>query len=178
MVRENLLKFERNKRHVIPKNHYLCTNNQASSSMTSSSMTLCSNKSLCATCCSGKILLWRQEFKKNVWNKQKVIYPRNITYCSNMLLHLAIKCSNLLHISTKKLCVLNFSIEVVHKRSSYFTHVVGNFAWHIPFHLAHQQSSAWQYKHGLWSLNPLLFQNCHLWLWLKEQGSWLCTMHC
>lgn len=127
---------------------------------------------------AGKILLWRQEFKKNVWNKQKAICPRNITYCSNMLLHLAIKCSNLLHISTEKWSVLNFSIEVVNKRSSYFTHVVGNFAWHIPFHLAHQQSSAWQYKHGLWSLNPLLFQNCHLWLWLKEQGSWLCTMHC
>ena len=72
----------------------------------------------------------------------------------------------------------SFLFDVVNTCSSHFTDFFGSFAWHIPFHLVHQQSSVWQYKHGSWSLNPLLFQNCHLWLWLKEQGSWLCMMHC
>ena len=88
------------------------------------------------------------------------------------------KCSYLLHLSTEKWGVLKFSFDVVNTCSSHFTDFFGSFAWHIPFHLVHQQSSVWQYKHGSWSLNPLLFQNCHLWLWLKEQGSWLCMMHC
>ena len=117
-------------------------------------------------------------FSEKFWNKQKVICPRNITYCHNMLLHLVTKCSNLLHLSTEKWGVLKFSFDVVNTCSSHFTDFFGSFAWHIPFHLVHQQSSVWQYKRGSWSLSPLLFQNCHLWLWLKEQGSWLCMMHC
>lgn len=104
MVGENLLKFEHTRRHVIPKKHYLCT------SQASSSMTLCSNKSLCAhwfdyvqlVAVCGKILLQGQDFQKNFWNKQKVLCPCNITYCHNMLLHLVTKCSNLLHLSTEK----------------------------------------------------------------------------
>ena len=110
MVGENLTEFEHTRWHVIPKERYLCTNNQASSSIT-----LCSNKSLCATCCSHKILLRRQAFQKNSWNKQKVICPCNVTYCCNMLLHLVTKYSNLLHISTEKWNVLNFSFDVVNK---------------------------------------------------------------
>ena len=42
MVGEKLLKFEHTRWHVIPKKHSLCT------SQASNSMTLCSNKSLCA----------------------------------------------------------------------------------------------------------------------------------
>ena len=71
-----------------------------------------------ATCCSGKILLRRQDFRKNSWNKQKVICPCNITYYCNMLLHLVTKCSNLLHITIEKWNVLNFSFDVVNKWSS------------------------------------------------------------
>ena len=104
MVGEKLLKFEHTRWHVIPKKHSLCT------SQASNSMTLCSNKSLCAhwfdyvqlVAVCGKILLQGQDFQKNFWNKQKVLCPCNITYCRNMLLYLVTKCSNLLHLSTEK----------------------------------------------------------------------------
>ena len=172
-VGENLLKLEHTRWHVIPKKTLLVYKSGIKQHDTlQQQISLCPLVWLCATSCSGKILLQRQDFQK------KLICPRNITYCHNMLLHLVTKCSNLLHLSTEKWGVLKFSFDVVNTCSSHFTDCFGSFAWHIPFHLVHQQSSVWQYKHGSWSLNPLLFQNCHLWLWLKEQGSWLCMMHC
>ena len=67
MVGENLLKLEHTRQHVFPKKHSLCT------IQASGSMTLCSNKSLCAlwfdyvqlVAVCGKILLQGQDFQKD-----------------------------------------------------------------------------------------------------------------
>ena len=115
MVGENLLKFEHTRRHVIPKKHPLCTS-QASNSMTLQQISLCPLVWLRATCCSGKILLRRQDFQKNFWNKQKVInylspqhhiLPQHVTASCDQAFHY------LLHLSTEKWGILKFSFDVV-----------------------------------------------------------------
>ena len=108
-----------------------------------------------ATCCSGKILLRRQDFQKNSWNMQNVICPCNITYYCNMLLHLVTKCSNLLHISIEKWNVLNFSFDVVNKWSSQLQ-IVQNNKKTVFFKqkLTDKKPEFWKNDLSLWEKNP------------------------
>lgn len=66
MVGENVLKFEHARQHVLPKKHSLCTIQAFRWHDTlQQQISLCPLVWLCATCCSGKILLRRRDFQKN-----------------------------------------------------------------------------------------------------------------